>query len=145
SDPLGRHPHAGAVQRASQDEIDRLAVGERDRCAGGTHEHTPCRTSPVTTKIRGECRADVAGERQAIMEVALASHEDLPGTPVDVIEAESNDLRRSQSQSRLEEKDGVIAAPDPGTEVTALYEPLDVVRRQVARQSCIAPAPRREY
>jgi hypothetical protein len=69
------------------------------------------------------------------MEVPLASHEDFPGTPVDVIEAKSNDLCRSQPQSRLEKKDGVIAAPGSGPEVTALYEPLDVVRRQVAWES----------
>jgi hypothetical protein len=61
---------------------------------------------------------------------ALASNDELPYLPVDIVERHQHDLLRAQAQSGQDEQDGEIALAGGCPLITLPEQALDLVRHQ---------------
>jgi hypothetical protein len=63
-------------------------------------EQRPALAPRATAKIRHERLADIDGQREQILPAAIAAHEQLAATPVDVVEPDRGDLAGAQREPR---------------------------------------------
>src|SRR5262245_7541879 len=79
--------------------------------SAAAEEHLACgRRGSAATQVRGEPLADILGQGQAAVALALATDEDLSRTPVQVVEFECGNVGGSEAQADHEAHDGAIAA-----------------------------------
>src|ERR1035437_2586079 len=69
------------------------------------------------------------------MSVALAAHDDLTGSPVDIVELHGNYFRRPQSEACDQQHHGVVAAACDGIGPDRLDEYVHLFGRQIPGQS----------
>jgi len=106
----------------------------------GADEHAPrCAARAVGAQVRGERRAHLGWEREAIAKPALAADDDLPLPPAQVVELERHDLARAQAEAGQEQEDGVISASDCRGSVAGVEQPLDIRGGEGARHLRLAP------
>ena len=93
-------------------------------------------------QVGGERPADVDGQRQPVAPAALADHDQLPGTPIDVLERQRRDLAGAQSQPHQQRQDRVVAAADRRARSqpanSRVTSPADSVRDSSARRVATA-------
>jgi hypothetical protein len=63
----------------------------------------------------------------------LASNEDFAGSPVDVVELESDHFPGAKTKTGEQKKDGIVAAAGYGATVTSLEQTLNFPGSQVLR------------
>ncbi len=123
--------HAGSDQRCRQRVAQAVRADRRDpgTVAGAPHDRrhpaTPQRANgrerpqeelpPVGLRaaplqVAHERFSDVDGQWKPVLSPALAPHHDLPGSPVDVVEAQRCDLAGAQAEAEQHEQHGVVPA-----------------------------------
>ena len=108
------------------------------RAIGGTgvHEHVPAlAVTAAALQVGGQRLADVDGNRQPVAPAALADHDQLTGTPIDVLKGQGRDLAGAQqSQPRHHRQDRVVASADPRAAIAAGQQPRQLSGRQRPRR-----------
>jgi len=79
---------------------------------------------------------DVGGRREALGAVALAVHDDLARSPIDMVELKCRDFARPQPETDERGQDRHIPATSTCLAVTGRQHPVDLVRLHAFRQSC---------
>jgi hypothetical protein len=94
--------------------------------------------------MRRERFPDLGQQREPIPgEAFAAAHEDLPRTPLDVVEFQRDDLAGPQPKTGEQQQNGVIAPAHRRLEITGLEHALDLLWAEIfrnARQSPVGQA-----
>jgi len=106
----------------------------------GPNEH-PSRSAPGSPpfQVAGQRPADVGGQRQSIHACTLAPDQEFSRCPVDILQAQLDDLARPQPQSGQEQQHGVISLAGGTASVAAVYQPLDLRWLQKPREPTEGP------
>ncbi len=115
-------PHLGhpvpMARRVHHHVTPRWAQGHR--LGDGAQEHRaalcPRTATPEDAGHRG---ADVGRERESIVTTALTVHDQLPGSPIDVVEGQPGDLAGPQPEACQHQQDGVVPPTQLGPLVAA--------------------------
>jgi hypothetical protein len=84
--------------------------------------------------------ADVARQRELVAPVGLAVDDDLPGTPIEIVEPQTRDLDRAQPQPCEQQQDRIVARAGRVLAVTRGQQPVDVRSPRKLRDRGLAPA-----
>jgi hypothetical protein len=76
----------------------------------------------VLAQVVHQRRSDVGSKRQAVPPSALAGHDNLSCSPVDVVEAEAHHLPAAQSESAQQHHDRVVPAPDGPSAIAGVQQ-----------------------
>lgn len=87
-----------------------------------SHEHLAAFGAARTaaTQVGGHGLADIGGQREPLLPVALAADDDRAYSPVDVVQLQASSLTGTQSESCQHREDREIAASDRGATVAAV-------------------------
>jgi len=80
-----------------------------------------------------------------IMKHPLAPYEDFAGSPVDVLELESNYLTGTETETGKQEKHGIIATADRRVTVASFEHSFDFLRSHILRHGGQPPIRHRRY
>jgi hypothetical protein len=76
------------------------------------------RSGTTAAQIGGRRITNIGGQRQALGTAALSPHNELSGSPVDVVELKRSDLACAQSEPDENGQDREIAPPRPCAAIT---------------------------
>jgi hypothetical protein len=91
-------------------------------------------------QILGNSPSDVCGQWDAFDTVRLSAHDDLAGSPIDIVQPELGHLTRPQAETDQHCQNGDVAAAASRGSVARHKEATDLVRVQTFRQSDQSPA-----
>ena len=81
-------------------------------------KNRPGDTCPaILLEVERKAFADIRQERHMIQPAALAAHENLARTPVNITELKQHDFARPQTKAREQQQDCMVAPPALGGEV----------------------------
>ena len=88
------------------------------------------RTRSVAAQIGSQRRADVRGQWQRGRLSALPPNADLPGTPVDIIQVQTNNFTGPYAEPREQKQNGIVPTADGSLLVAALQNAFHVGGRK---------------
>src|SRR5690606_32209883 len=131
-----RVPDPGAFDSPPRDVPYALRGREPDMGRASAQEDMAAiRCGAPVAQIGGERFADVGRQRHDRPAAALAFDQELARPPVDIVEGEGRDLLRSKTEPREHHQRGIVALADSRRAVAALQYLLDLLRRQIGRQT----------
>src|SRR3954447_10789814 len=111
------------------------------------HEHRPasgtCRTAAFET--RGDRLTDVRGQWEAFRTICFASHDDLPGSPIDVVKRQPGGLASPQAETDKHGQYGKVATAFLCAAVAGLQKAPNLVGTQSFGQADQSPAGDRRH
>jgi hypothetical protein len=95
----------------------------------------------MMAQIGRQCLTDITRHRHAARALALATDENLTGTPVDVVEQKRGDFSRPQAETNQQTHDGAVSASDGPVPVIVARrkDVLDLSWFEDLGQRCEAP------
>jgi hypothetical protein len=118
----------GAGQGAAHDGADGTAVVESPpRCAQADEHLTYGAWRPGIVQVTAEGFADVPRQGQSLDTASFAVDEQLPGVPIQVLQAQGGHLPGAQAQTGQEQHNGVIAPALRTILIDGLQQTLDVL------------------
>jgi hypothetical protein len=121
-------------------------VAHRERAAGaraekpnmgstGPDKHVPGRTRRSDIlQIICQHLADIVAQRQFIQPRTLATDENYPGGPIDVLQCQFGNLTASKSQTRQEQQNHVVSFANFRPPITAVKNFCDLIIPEESRQ-----------
>jgi hypothetical protein len=79
----------------------------------------------ISTQVAGQGFAYICGEGHPVVKQPLASNEDFAGSPVDVLELESDYFPGAKTKTGKQKKDGIVAAARRRATVAGLEHTVD--------------------
>ena len=78
--------------------------------------------------------AGILGERHTVVSLALAADQDRARSPVDVVEFDRDNLRRTQTEAGKQQHHRIVPTTNGVCRSGGINEPLDLLRQQRPRQ-----------
>jgi len=85
----------------------------------------------ISTQVGSQGLADIQRHRHPIVKQPLASNEDFAGSPVNVLELESNYFSGAKTKTGKQKKDGIVAAARHRATVAGLEHTFNFPGSQV--------------
>ena len=122
------------------------AAGQADERRLHPQEHLPHRgrARAAAAQVRGDRLADIDRQRQLVHAVALAVHRELPGPPVQVVEAQRRDLVRPQPEPQDQHDHRVVTSTGGTSPITRAQQRLRLRRSDPLRQQRPSPPRHRQ-
>jgi hypothetical protein len=137
-------PKAGASSGGSHD-LGHSAGAERAMRRLDPDEYRPAmgarRTAAV--KVHSHRFTDVRGQWETFDTICFTTHNDLAGSPIDILERKLGDFGRPQAETDQHAQDREVAAAVPSAAVAGHQKALDLVRVQSLGQSRQSPTSHR--
>ena len=125
----------GRCQSILEDVVDDLAVLKWPmRCPVRDESCPATRFTTLITKISAQSFAYFGRYRHAIMELPFAAHQQLTGTPINIIKLDRDDLDCSEPESRHEEQHSIISCAMPRVATHRGENSLNPIWRQMPGQ-----------
>jgi hypothetical protein len=99
----------------------------------------------ISTQVGGQGFAYILRNGHPVLKQSLASNEDFAGSPVDVLEPESDHFPGAKTKTGKQKKDGVGAAAGRHATVAGIEDTFDFLRSQVLGHAGQPPIHHREY
>src|ERR1035438_7953035 len=111
-------PNASASEGKPHNVVDRARSRQSDAWRHQTEKEPPGDTCPaILSEVERKAFADIREERHMIQPAALAAHENLGRTPLNITELKQHDFTRPQTKAREQKQDCKVAPPALGGEV----------------------------
>lgn len=92
------------------------------------------RTRSIMTQIGGQRRANVRWQRQRSRLPALSANEDLPGTPVDIVQIQPNDFTSPYTEPGEQKQKGMIPPAGRSFSIATFQNAFHVGGRKIPWQ-----------
>ena len=105
------------------------------------YEHRPAMGARRTAamQVRSERFTDVSGQRETFGTIRFAMHDDLTGSPIDIIERKRGNFASPQAETDQHGQDREVAAAVPSAAVAGRQKTPNLVRIQSPGQSGQSP------
>ena len=94
---------------------------------------------PTAMQVRSDRFTDVRGQRETFGTICFTTHNDLAGSPIDIVERKLGDFGRPQAETDQHGQDREVAAAVLSVAVTGRLKAPDLVRIQSLGQSSQSP------
>src|SRR5271165_196988 len=130
ADVLLRWLDAGLLEGSTKDRIEDLRIDERPvRDLVGDEQRAGC-PAPAVPDVVDDRLASVLRQRHAVVPLAFATDQDRAGSPIDVIELDRDDLRRTQTEAGENQQHRIVAASDRVGRPGRIGPSVDLLRLQ---------------
>ena len=128
--PLKRRVYVCALQCATNDYSYSVGVSKTSARRLRANEH-PARLAgrSVLAQVGGQGLAYINRQGHPLVKPSLAANKDLSGSPVDVLELESDHFPGAKTKADKQKKDSVVAAAHRRAAVAGLEHTFDLLRR----------------
>ena len=93
------------------------------------------RAGPATTYAGDNGLAYIDGKRHAVMQLGLAANHQLPRSPANILEPDSDHFLRAKAKTHHEQQHRVVAPAERIVDSNGFEQLPDLVRLQMARQA----------
>ena len=132
--PAGRL-QTGLLERPMKNTVDYICLLEPSVRRLPADKQISRRASPATTYVRDNSLAYIDGKRHAVMQLALSANHQLPRTPANVLEPDSDHFLRAKAKTRHEQQHRVVAPTERIVDSNGFEQSPDLVRLQMAMQA----------
>ncbi len=136
-------PRTGA--RGTHDRRDAAGAEPAVRGADAGEDLPGGTARPAASQPSSDRLARLDRERQALDLRALAPHDELSSSPVDVVEAKAGDLTGAKAQATQQRQDGEVAPSERGSPVAAAEQGCHVAGIERPRQRGEPPGSHRRH
>ena len=110
------------------------------RCGEAHEERTTLRSGRPPVKERNEHGAHIGWEGHALDPASLALHDELPDTPVHVVEVQGRHFGGTQAETGQRGEDREVTAAAEGALIARGEQPLNVFGLKIPWQPCQSSA-----
>jgi len=139
-------PQAGASSSGGHD-LGHPAGAEGAMRRLDPHEHRPATGARRTTtlQVRSDRGTGIRGQWETFETICFATHDDLTGSPIDVVKRQSGDLTRPQAETDQHGQDREVATAVLRAAVAGRQKAPDLVGTQSLGQAGQLPAGDRRH
>ena len=140
-EPMRGHLAESGALAGRHDDLRDPGRGQRRSRRPHSHEHLSRHdvAGTAVTQIRGQRFADIAWQRQPLNPRSLATHQQLAGAPLDVVQPQPSDLAAAHPQPHEQQQDREIPAAVGRAGITARNQRAYLISVEPARQPLKPP------